>query len=152
MAEEYSASAKVYPTTEQGPLSILEMLEYFVKHGAMRVSDLHIKVGTPPAYRVDGDLVKVRGPKVTDQMAKQLLYPLMSNENMRKLRSERSVDCSYRLGSLQFRINIFDGLKFYKNLLKNYSYNKSQRKRGNRIATKQRLNPYRYINTGSSYE
>ena len=113
MAEEYSASAKVYPTTEQGPLSILEMLEYFVKHGAMRVSDLHIKVGTPPAYRVDGDLVKVRGPKVTDQMAKQLLYPLMSNENMRKLRSERSVDCSYRLGSLQFRINIFaenDGL------------------------------------------
>ena len=113
MAEEYSASAKVYPTTEQGLLSILDMLEYFVKHGAMRVSDLHIKVGTPPAYRVDGDLIKVKGPKTTDQMAKQLLYPLMSNENMRKLRSERSVDCSYRLGSLQFRINIFaenDGL------------------------------------------
>jgi twitching motility protein PilT len=89
------------------------MLEYFVKHGAMRVSDLHIKVGTPPAYRVDGDLVKVKGPKVTDQMAKQLLYPLMSKENMRRFRSERSVDCSYRLGSLQFRINIFaenDGL------------------------------------------
>jgi len=113
MAEEYSASAKVYPTKEQGLLSILDMLEYFVKHGAMRVSDLHIKVGTPPAYRVDGDLIKIKGPKTTDQMAKQLLYPLMSNENKRKLRSERSVDCSYRLGSLQFRINIFaenDGL------------------------------------------
>ncbi len=113
MAEEYSASAKVYPTTEQGPFSILDMLDYIAKHGAMRVSDLHIKVGTPPAYRVDGDLVKIKGPKVTDQMAKQLLYPLLSNENMRKLRTERSVDCSYRLGNLQFRINIFaenDGL------------------------------------------
>ncbi|MBC8218552.1 MAG: Flp pilus assembly complex ATPase component TadA, partial [Planctomycetes bacterium] len=113
MAEEYSASTKVYPTTEQGPLSILDMLEYIAKHGAMRVSDLHIKVGTPPAYRVDGNLVKIKGPKVTDQMAKQLLYPLMSNENKRKLRTERSVDCSYRLGNLQFRINIFaenDGL------------------------------------------
>jgi len=113
MAEEISASAKVYPTAERGKLSILDMLEYFVKHGAMRVSDLHIKVGTPPAYRIDGDLVNLKGPPVTSEMAKQLLYPLLSNENMRKLRSERSVDSSYRLGNLQFRNNIFmenDGL------------------------------------------
>ena len=53
MTEENSASAKVYPTAERGKLSILDMLEYFVKHGAMRVSDLHIKIGTPPAYRID---------------------------------------------------------------------------------------------------
>lgn len=113
MTEEYSASAKVYPTAEQGSFSILDMLEYFVKHGAMRVSDLHIKVGTPPMYRIDGDLVKLKGPKVTQDMAKKLLYPLLSNENMRKLRSERSVDGSYRLGRLQFRNNVFmenDGL------------------------------------------
>ncbi|MHC4566815.1 MAG: type IV pilus twitching motility protein PilT [Planctomycetota bacterium] len=113
MTEENSASAKVYPTAERGKLSILDMLEYFVKHGAMRVSDLHIKIGTPPAYRIDGDLVNLKGPAVTSQMAKQLLYPLLSNENMRKLRSERSVDSSYRLGKLQFRNNIFmenDGL------------------------------------------
>jgi len=113
MTEEYSASAKVYPTAERGKLSILDMLEYFVKHGAMRVSDLHIKVSTPPAYRIDGDLVNLKGPPVTSEMAKQLLYPLLSNENMRKLRSERSVDSSYRLGNLQFRNNIFmenDGL------------------------------------------
>ncbi len=113
MAEEYSATAKVYPTPEHDKLSIRDMLDYFEKHGAMRVSDLHIKVGTPPAYRIDGDLVKLKGPKVTPQMAKQLLYPLLSNENMRKLRSDRSVDSSYRIGSLQFRINTFtenDGL------------------------------------------
>ncbi len=113
MAEEYSATAKVYPTPEHDKLSIRDMLDYFEKHGAMRGADLHIKVGTPPAYRIDGDLVKLKGPKVTPQMAKQLLYPLLSNENMRKLRSDRSVDSSYRIGSLQFRINIFaenDGL------------------------------------------
>ena len=107
MAEEHSASAKVYPTKELGKLSILDMLNYFEKRGAMRVSDLHIKVDAPPAYRIDGDLVKLKGPTVTRQMAKQLLYPLLSNENLRKLRTQHSVDCSYRLGSLQFRINIF---------------------------------------------
>ena len=107
MAEEHSASTKVYPTKELGKLSILDMLNYFEKRGAMRVSDLHIKVDAPPAYRIDGDLVKLKGPTVTPQMAKQLLYPLLSNENLRKFRERHSVDCSYRLGSLQFRINIF---------------------------------------------
>jgi twitching motility protein PilT len=107
MAEEHSASLKVYPTKELDKLSILDMLNYFEKRGAMRVSDLHIKVDAPPAYRIDGDLVKLKGPTVTPQMAKQLLYPLLSNENLRKFRERHSVDCSYRLGSLQFRINIF---------------------------------------------
>ena len=113
MTEEYSASAKVYPTAEHDKFSILDMLDYFQKHGAMRVSDLHIKVGAPPAYRIDGNLVKLKGPKVTPQVAKQLIYPLLSDDNRRKLQAQCSVDCSYRLGSLQFRINIFkenDGL------------------------------------------
>ena len=113
MAEDYSASTKVYPTEKMGNFSILDMLEYFEKHGAMRVSDLHLKVGAPPAYRVDGDLVKLKGPDVNSEMAKKLLYPLMSDEKRRKLRTERSVDCSYRIRNLQFRINIFtenDGL------------------------------------------
>ena len=113
MADEYSVSTKVYETAELGMLSILDMLKYFEKRGAMRVSDLHIKVDAPPAYRIDGDLVKLKGPRITPKMAKQLLYPLLSNENLRKLRQSYSIDCSYRLGSLQFRINIFrenDGL------------------------------------------
>jgi len=113
MAEEYSVTAKIYPTAEHGKFSIMNMLEYFEKHGALRVSDLHIKVGTPPAYRIDGSLVKLKGPSVTADMAKQLIYPLMSDDNLKKLRIQRSVDCSYRLGNLQFRINVFmenDGL------------------------------------------
>ena len=113
MADEYSVSTKVYETAELGMLSILDMLKYFEKRGAMRVSDLHIKVDAPPAYRIDGDLVKLKGPKITPKMAKQLLYPLLSNENLRKLLQSYSIDCSYRLGQLQFRINIFrenDGL------------------------------------------
>ena len=107
MAEDYSVSAKIYPTEKMGKFSILDMLEYFEKHGAMRVSDLHLKVGAPPAYRIDGALVMLKGPDLNTDMAKQLLYPLMSDEKKRKLRSERSVDCSYRIRNLQFRINIF---------------------------------------------
>ena len=78
----------MYETAELGMLSILDMLKYFEKRGAMRVSDLHIKVDAPPAYRIDGDLVKLKGPNVTPKMAKQLLYPLLSSENLHKLRQK----------------------------------------------------------------
>ena len=88
MAEEHSISAKVYPTAEHDKFSIMNMLEYFEKHGALRVSDLHIKVGTPPAYRIDGSLVKLKGPSVTADMAKQLIYPLMSDDNLAKLKKQ----------------------------------------------------------------
>jgi len=107
MAEEYAGETKVYPTENLGKFSILDMLDYFEKKGAMRVSDLHIKVGAPPTYRIDGNLVKLKGPAVTPEIAKQLIYPLLSDENLTKFRASYSVDCSYRLGSLQFRLNIF---------------------------------------------
>jgi twitching motility protein PilT len=113
MAEEYLASAKVYPTADLNKFSILDMLNYFEEQGAMRVSDLHIKVGAPPAYRIDGDLVKLKGPPVTPDIANHLIYPLLTKQNAEKLKQNFSVDCSYRLRSLQFRINIFtenDGL------------------------------------------
>ena len=107
MTEEYLVSAKVYPTENLGKMSIIDMLAYFEEKGAMRVSDLHIKVGTQPAYRIDGELVKLKGSTVTTDTAKQLIYPLLSEENLEKFKKDYSVDCSYRYGSLQFRIHVF---------------------------------------------
>jgi twitching motility protein PilT len=90
-----------------GLLSIDDLLAYFEKRGAMRVSDLHIKVGTPPAYRIDGDITYLKGRPVTPEIAQKLIYPLLSDGNVRKYQQESNVDCSYRVGSLQFRINVF---------------------------------------------
>jgi len=107
MAEGYSETARVYSTEKLGQLSIVDMLNYFEEHGAMRVSDLHIKVDAPPTYRIDGDLVKLKGSTVTPEVAKRLIYPLLSDDNLRKFQSQHSIDCSYRYKSLQFRINVF---------------------------------------------
>ena len=107
MAEEYSIAQKVYPTENMGMLSMQDLLAYFEKRGAMRVSDLHIKVGTTPAYRIDGDITYLKGHPVTTEMAKKLIYPLLSEENINKFNQDYDVDCSYRIGAMQFRINIF---------------------------------------------
>ena len=107
MAESYSIDNKVYATEDLQRLSMHDMLMYFKEQGAMKVSDLHIKVGSPISYRINGDLQKLKGVNVTHEMAKQLLYPLLTEEKLFKLENEYSVDCSYRMGQLQFRINIF---------------------------------------------
>jgi len=107
MAEGYEIDAKVYATEDLKRLSMHDMLHYFEEQGAMKVSDLHIKVGAPISYRVNGDLQKVKGTIVTTEMAKQLIYPLLTEEKLYKLENEYHVDTSYRVGMLQFRINIF---------------------------------------------
>ena len=107
MAEGYVVTQKAYIAENMGALSIYDLLAYFEKRGAMRVSDLHIKVGTPPAYRIDGDITYLKGPPVTPDIAQKLILPLLSDDNLSKYERENNVDCSHRVGSLQFRINVF---------------------------------------------
>ena len=110
---ETTVESKVYPTGDGGKLSMIDMLAYFEKEGAMRVSDLHIKVGAVPVYRVDGDLVKMKGEVITQELAEALIYPLIGEKAVNQLKGASNVDCSYKFGSLQFRINAFrdnDGL------------------------------------------
>jgi twitching motility protein PilT len=107
MCAELSVDAKIYHGAAGQMSSMTDMLTYFERQGAMRVSDLHIKVGTQPAYRIDGDLVKIKGAAVTEEVAKGLMYPLIGEKCVETLKKQSSVDCSYRLGRLQFRINVF---------------------------------------------
>ncbi len=107
MCAEFSVDEKVYPAGEGSVLSITDMLAYFEKHGALRVSDLHIKVGAVPAYRIDGDLVKLKGAVITQELAEGLIYPLLDEKDIASFKKGDSVDCSYRFGNLQFRINVF---------------------------------------------
>jgi twitching motility protein PilT len=107
MAVVHEVNKNVYPTEDMGQLSIQDMLVYFEHMGTMRVSDLHLKVGAPPAYRVDGSLEKLKGPNLTQEMAEQLILPLLSEASIDKLRELHSVDCSYRIDGTHFRINVF---------------------------------------------
>ena len=107
MYKDISVDTKIYPSGDGTKLSMTDMLTYFERQGALRVSDLHIKIGTCPAYRVDGDLVRMKGELVTEEMAKELIYPLIGEKYIEILKNQSSIDCSYRLGSLQFRINVF---------------------------------------------
>ena len=95
-------------------VSMKDLLLYFDKVGSMRVSDLHLKVGTPPTYRIDGILQPIRGGAPLNKQNMRALVSTVLNElELQALEDDRSVDSSYITEAMQFRMNIFydnDGL------------------------------------------
>lgn len=88
-------------------LSILDLLDYFQQMGSMRVSDLHIKVGSPPIYRVDGNLQKMKGPACDAGTVEVFARSLLADREYERLIRDRSVDSSCFTEFLQFRLNCF---------------------------------------------
>jgi twitching motility protein PilT len=72
-------------------------------------SDLHIKAGSPPRMRLNGELRKIPEesvitPEMTEEIAKQVMPPSVAETFERN----READCAYALPGLgRFRVNVF---------------------------------------------
>ena len=99
---------KVYAATSASAISMRELLEYFTQHGgSMRVSDLHLKAGSPPVYRVDGRLVFLKGAPLDPPTIRELAAALFTKAELAALDEHRSVDGSFATDDLCFRLNAF---------------------------------------------
>ena len=63
-------------------VEISELLEKLVTQGG---SDLHISTNLPPAIRVDGKLKRLDYPPLSPEQVENLLFPMLSNEQRRRL-------------------------------------------------------------------
>lgn len=85
--------------------SIQELLSLAVEKGA---SDLHLSVGYPPLLRINGDLVPVPVPVLTDQQILKLFSEVLQDRQKQQLQNYLDIDFSYTHQSgNRFRINIF---------------------------------------------
>jgi len=112
-SNEHNLNRKLYKSSSERKLSMQDLLDYFAKHGTLRVSDLHLKVGCAPVYRHDGQLKKIKGAAMDDQTIHALAKCLLTDTELQVLEEHRSVDSSLMTEKMQFRINCFhdsDGL------------------------------------------
>jgi twitching motility protein PilT len=72
-------------------------------------SDLHLAVGTAPAFRVRGKLTPAEGAGPLDaETARQSLYSILTSEQQKQLELDRQLDFAYSLpGIARFRVNVF---------------------------------------------
>ncbi len=88
-----------------GPLTIQRLI------GAMKkldASDLHIKVGIPPVYRIGGLLRPVQGEPISEDEADHLLDPLMNEVQKNRFEQTGNLDFASHLpDGDRFRINVY---------------------------------------------
>lgn len=72
-------------------------------------SDLHVKVGSPPAVRLNGRLVLLKDyPKLSPDMTKQLALGMMDERQQQSFESHRELDFAYSVSGVgRFRVNVF---------------------------------------------
>jgi twitching motility protein PilT len=101
-------TSDVEEKAESGPpkaASIHSLLKGLVKHKA---SDLHVKVGRPPMYRINGKLLPAKLPALTHETVKQLAYGTMSQKQVKEFEENLQIDFGYLVpGLARFRANVF---------------------------------------------
>lgn len=83
-----------------------ELLKVAVSQGA---SDLHIKVGSTPILRVDGELMPMTSmPKLSQEDALKLAFSVMSPGQREIFKKKNDLDLAYSVPGLgRFRCNVF---------------------------------------------
>ena len=90
---------------QQPQLRIEKLLREMVNRGA---SDLHLRVGVPPVYRINGALQRPFDIKIDALMMDSFLDDIMNRDQ--KQRFEANKECDFAVGARdmgRFRVNVF---------------------------------------------
>lgn len=105
MDEQLPPDSAAPPGDPGKAVSIHSLLKGLVKHKA---SDLHVKVGRPPLYRINGKLLPAKLPPLSLEDVKRLAYSTMTAKQIREFEEHLQIDFGYLVpGLARFRANVF---------------------------------------------
>jgi twitching motility protein PilT len=87
-------------------MELNDILTVALKGGA---SDIHLKAGLPPMFRVDGSLVPLKdGKRLPPEDVARLAFGIMNDFQKEKFKTSNEVDLAYGVPGLgRFRVNVF---------------------------------------------
>jgi twitching motility protein PilT len=87
-------------------LDLNEILKIALKGGA---SDIHLKPGLPPMFRLDGALVPLKnGERLVPDELQKIAFSIMTPNQKNRFDETREVDLAYGIAGLgRFRVNVF---------------------------------------------
>jgi len=104
--EETKATAYTSVGEEkENSVQIQQLFKLMVDNGA---SDLHLSAGSPPAIRVNGDIVRVKIPALSASDVKKMVYQILTDAQKNEIEKELELDFSFGIkGLARFRANVF---------------------------------------------
>jgi twitching motility protein PilT len=87
-------------------LALDDILKIGIKGGA---SDIHLKVGLPPMFRVDGALAPLRkGDRISAEEMSEIAFSMMNPVQRSRFDEEHEADLAYGVPEIgRFRVNVF---------------------------------------------
>ncbi len=87
-------------------MELNEILQIALRGGA---SDIHLKAGLPPMFRVDGSLVPLKdGKRLPPEEVARMAFGIMNEFQKEKFKAANEVDLAYGVPGLgRFRVNVF---------------------------------------------
>ena len=90
---------------ESGMLSIDDLLHLMVERGS---SDLHLKSGSAPMIRIDGELTPATYEILTQESVRAMIESILTDEQKAKFVAEKELDLAYSVPGLsRFRVNVY---------------------------------------------
>jgi len=77
-----------------------------------RGSDLHLKTGSPPLVRIDGDLERLKADPLSAEQVQSMAQEIMPERNLQEFEAVHDTDFCYELDGVgRFRTNAYHDLK-----------------------------------------
>jgi len=85
----------------------LDLNELLIECVERDASDLHVKADSPPLMRIYGDLYRTQYPALAAQEARDLVYSILTEEQIRQFEHDLELDVAYEIESVcRFRVNV----------------------------------------------
>jgi twitching motility protein PilT len=93
------------PESNRSRVDIRYLIRALLKYNA---SDLHLKAGRPPLYRINGKLVPAKMGDLTPEQVETILHGVIPQKLLGVLEQKRQVDLSFQIKDYgRFRCNVF---------------------------------------------
>jgi len=90
---------------KRNKLDMRYLIRALLKYGA---SDLHIKPGRPPLYRINGRLIPAKMPHLSTRQVQTIIFGILTERQLVQLEEKLNVDISFKMPSLgRFRGSVF---------------------------------------------
>ena len=93
------------PNIEVGKFDLKYLIRALLKYNA---SDLHLKMGRPPLYRINGKLVPAKMPPLTAARVQAMIFEILIPRELEELERDRQIDFSFEVAEIgRFRCHVF---------------------------------------------
>jgi twitching motility protein PilT len=95
-------------TARQIPISEAHIDDILRMSQQVKSSDIHLTVGLPPMFRLDGRILPSRYEPLTPREAQRLVYDILTSEQIEKFERTKELDFSYGVANVgRFRVNVY---------------------------------------------